>query len=138
MQLQTSASWIPVDDVQTVAPVLISGTAWATNPGLRPLPGFQPRVLAVRGFPGVDELAVDLSDDELFALDRATDGNGLTINLKLQATLLRAEPTIHPVVGQEITMQIPPGRWLELLEGAGVAVGITLRIPSPLTETGAD
>jgi hypothetical protein len=37
---------------------------------------------------------------------------------------------------QDFSVRIPRSRWIELLDGVGRAVGITLRIPSPLTDPG--
>jgi hypothetical protein len=75
-----------------------------------------------------------LSDDQLVALERTRGENDLALRLKLQATLLHGDEAIHPIAQEETQFRIPRARWLELLDQVGSEVGITLRIPSPLTD----
>lgn len=94
----------------------------------------QPQVLTVRGYAASEELAIDLSDDQLVALERARGENDIVFNLKLQVTLLPPVRDVHPVASEEAQVRIARGRWSELLDQVGTEVGITLRVPSPLTD----
>lgn len=131
LPIQVTGTWL---DPGSNAPTLLTGTVWTDQP-FRWLAGLQPQVVRVRGYQVGEELVIDLSDDQLIALERARGENDLVLRLKLQATLLHANEAIHPVTQEETQFRIPRSRWLELLDQVGTEVGIVLRVPSPLTDT---
>lgn len=130
-----SASWLNSDDWPAVVPLLLTGAAWTTNPGpgLRAMAGLMPATWSVRGFLLQEDLTFDLSDDELYALDSRSGLDPVAINFKLHATLLGDAEGIDPVSGQDFDIHSPRSRWIELLDSVGAGVGITLRVPNPLT-----
>ncbi len=140
LKFDVSASWLDPTKVSAVMPTLVTGAAWTTNPGpgLRPMAGLRTAMFSVRGYSLQEDLVFDLSDDELYVLDSRSGLDAITINLKLQATLLGINPGIYPVSAQDFDIRIPRSRWIELLDGVGAGVGITLRIPSPLTDAGGE
>ncbi|HSY15262.1 MAG TPA: hypothetical protein VK816_04680 [Jatrophihabitantaceae bacterium] len=140
LKFDVSASLLDPQEVSAVMPILVTGAAWTTNPGpgLRPLPGLRTAMFSVRGYSLQEDLVFDLSDDELYVLDRTSGLDAIAINFKLQATLLGTDPAVYPVSAQDFDLRIARSRWIELLDGVGAGVGITLRIPSPLTDAGGE
>jgi hypothetical protein len=138
MKFDVSASWLAPDEVSAVIPVLVTGAAWTTNPGpgLRPMAGLQTAMFTVRGYSLQEDLVFDLTDDELHVLDSQSGLDAIRINFKLDATLLGTDPGVYPVAHQDFDIHLPRSRWTELLDGVGAGVGITLRVPSPLTDAG--
>ena len=134
LPVQVTGTWLNPGEVNSNAPTLLTGTVWTDQPYFRWLAGLQPQVLTVRGYQVGEELVIDLSDDQLVALERTRGENDLALRLKLQATLLHGDEAIHPIAQEETQFRIPRARWLELLDQVGSEVGITLRIPSPLTD----
>ncbi len=136
LKFDVSASWLDPNEVSAVMPVLVTGAAWTTNPGpgLRPMAGLQTAMFKVRGYSLQEDLVFDLSDDELYVLDSQSGLDAIRINFKLDATLLGTDPGVYPVSHQDFDVHLSRSRWIELLDGVGAGVGITLRVPSPLTD----
>lgn len=132
--ITVTGTWLNPEDATANAPTMLFGAAWTGLPNYRWLASVQPQVLTVRGYAASEELVIDLSDDQLVALERARGENDVVLNLKLQATLLLPVRDVHPVASEEARVRIARGRWSELLDQVGTEVGITLRVPSPLTD----
>jgi hypothetical protein len=97
--------------------------------------GLQPEVITVYGsMGGGQQLTIDLSDDQLIALERARGEDDVILRLDLKATLLQPPAGTHPVADEQATLRIPRHRWLQLLDQAGTEVGIVIRVRSPLTD----
>lgn len=133
LRFTVTAGWLDTEENE-LEPILITGDTWLPTTGLRPLPGFLPILITARGYPSQEHIYVDLTDDELVAIHEASGGNGVTINLKLQATLLVPHPGIKTVMDADFDVRIPRSRWTEVLDEAGREISITLRVPSPLTD----
>lgn len=135
-RFDVSASWLTSEEQSAVVPLMVTGSAWTVNPGpgLRAMAGLQPTTWRVRGWPMRDDLTFDLSDDELYVLDSRSGLDAIEINFKLRATPLRDIEAIYPVSEQDFNIRVPRSRWTELLDGVGAGVGITIRVPSPLTD----
>ncbi len=131
----TYASWLPKDGSTSNTAVILTGEAWLNVPSYRWFAGFLPQVAIVRGFPTDVPLAIDLSDEQLIALDALRGAGDITLGLTVNATLLGSDPAIHPVASANYSFVIKGSRWLELLGQIGHEVGITLRVPSPLTDS---
>jgi hypothetical protein len=135
LPIQVTGTWLDPDEVSSNAPTLLVGEVWIDQPNFRWLVGLQPQVLTVRGYQAPEDLVIDLSDDQLIALERARGENDLVLRLKLQATLLFANEAVHPVAQEDTQFRISRSRWSELLDQVGTEVGIVLRVPSPLVDS---
>lgn len=135
VQAQITGSWLdPEDPSNSLASVLLTGSVWTEQPGHRPLASLNPIVLTVRGFPTHETLSFTLTDDQVMELERARGENDLGLRLDLQATLLQPPAGIHPIAEEQGPLRIPRGDWTNLLDQLGTEVGITVRVPSPLTD----
>jgi hypothetical protein len=79
-------------------------------------------------------LAFWLADGQLIVLEGSRAGADLRLRLNVQATLL-APPTfdgLHPVCAQQLTTSVSSPTWE--LDQAETEVGLTLRLPGPLTD----
>lgn len=112
LPIQVTSTWLDPGEVSSNAPTLLTGSAWTDQPYFRWLAGLQPQVVTVRGYLVGEELAIDLSDDQLIALESARGENDVVLRLKLQATLLHANQTIHPIAQEETQLRIPRSRCL--------------------------
>lgn len=134
LPFQATATWLDQADPKSNAPALLTGTVWTDQPGYRWLTGFQAQVLTLRGYLVGEELTIDLSDDQLIALERARGEDDLSLVLNLQAVLLAGVPDVHPVATNQFRLRIARARWVDVLEQVGAGVSILLRVPSPLTD----
>ena len=135
VQAKVTGTWLKPDEPLSNAAMLLTGTVWTEQPSYRWLAGLEPQVLTLRGYQVSEELAIDVADDQLIALERARGEDDIVLTLKLQATLLAATPVVYPVVREEVGYRIPRTLWLELLDQVGSEVGIVIRVPSPLTDS---
>lgn len=133
LRAKVTGSWLAADDPAALAQALLTGAVWIDQPSFW-VGGFEPEVLTVRGYQVSEELILSLSDDQLIAMDGARGDGDVVLRLDLQATLLGADPSVYPVNRQQAQFRIPRSMWLELLDRAGAAVAITLRVPSPLAD----
>lgn len=135
LHVEVTGTWLNPDEPTSTAAVLVTGTLWTDLPTFRWVSGLEPQVLTIHGYQVGEELVVDVTDDQLIALERARGEGDVALRLKLQASLLGVGPTVYPVPQEEVSLRIPPSRWLELLDQVGTEVGIVLRVPSPLTDS---
>jgi hypothetical protein len=133
--VQVTATWLTNDEPPAATPVLIVGSVWSDQPYFRWFAGVEPQVLALRGYPAGEELALSLSDEQLIALERDRGEGDVSFVIKLQATLLPPAEGVHPVMQEDVMLRIPRARWMELLDQVGSEVGILVRVPSPLTDS---
>lgn len=132
-----SASWLVNQAEPKPNPALLTGTVEVEARGQRWLAGLEPRVLPLRGYPVSEQLLVSTSDEQLIALDQARGDGEFSLVLTLQLTLLDPPDAIYPITDTQVSIRVPRGRWLELLDQLGSEVGILIRVPSPLTEATA-
>ena len=84
------------------AALLLTGTVWADLPSMRWLGSLMPQTLILRGYPvPSEELAIDLPDHQLIAIEDARGEGDLRLTVKLQGALLRPGPDVHPVAAWE-------------------------------------
>jgi hypothetical protein len=112
LPVRVTGTWLDPDAPTSNTAALLTGTVWTDQPHFRWLAGLQPQILTVHGFQVGEELVIDLSDDQLIALERARGENDIVMTIKLQATLIGAEPSVHPVAHEETQFRIPRARWL--------------------------
>ncbi len=128
-----SASWLVNQAEPASSPALLTGTVEVEARGQRWLAGLEPRVLTLRGYPVSEQLLISTSDEQLIALDQVRGDGEFSLVLTVQLTLLDPPDAIHPVTDTQVSIRVPRGRWLELLDQLGSEVGILIRVPSPLT-----
>lgn len=117
--------------------LLLEGQIWLGD-GLKPVAALTPQVLTLRGFPcSGEQVAICLTDDQLVALELARRSDDLRFRVDLQVTVLGQPSSVHPSQTTQVGYRIAARRWLELLDQAGAEVGITVRVPSPLTDSAA-
>jgi hypothetical protein len=136
LPLECSTSWLTALGSQSSTPLMLTGHValdGATTGALAPLESV---VLALRPYPTSEHLAFWLADDQLIVLERSRAGADLRLRLNVQATLL-APPTfdgLHPVRDQQLTTSVSAAAWDQVLDQAKTEVGVTLRLPSPLSD----
>ncbi|MDK3257004.1 hypothetical protein [Blastococcus capsensis] len=134
LRISVHGAWLDPSDSQTSAAVIVEGTVDGGSP-LRPLSGIQARVMNVRSFPINERLVVLLSDEQLLQLEVDRGDGDVELQLDLSATVLNLPPGEYPTYDAQIAYRIPARRWLELMDSAGRLIGITVRVPSPLTDS---
>jgi len=126
-------TWLDAQNPEANASLLVQGYLWV-GPQMKPVTQIGARVLTVRGYQVSESLDLTLTDDQLIALEPERQDNGVELVIDLQTTLLGAPPGVYPTGNSQTSYRIPRHRWLELLDQVGAAVGITVRVPSPLTD----
>src|SRR3954451_20359056 len=71
VNLKATATWLDADNTDDNAQTLLTGVMLFEQPGYRWLGSIPPQVLDLRGFMTSDSLSIDLSDDQLIAVERA-------------------------------------------------------------------
>ncbi len=132
-----SASWLVNQAEPTPTPALLIGTVEVEARGQRWLAGLEPRVLPLRGYSVSEQLLISTADEQLIALDHARGDGEFSLVLHLQLTLLGPSAEIYPIRDTQVSVRVPRGRWLELLDQLGSEVGILIRVASPLTDATA-
>jgi hypothetical protein len=133
--ITSRATWLKQEPASETTPLLLTGTVWIEQTGAGRLGGLEPQVLQLRGYDASEKVIVDLSDDQLVALERGRGGDDITFRFDLQATLLQPQDGMHPVTNDQVTVRVPRARWIELLDQAGTEVGVLIRVPRPLTDS---
>ena len=130
--VSTQALWLDPEDPSSAGALLLEATAWLDGPH-RFVGAFATRSLSLRGFPVTDPLVLALPDEQLIALDALRDGNDVALRLDVTATVVGGGAG-HLVPGSgQVTYRIAASHWDGLLDTAGAYVGVTVRVPSPLT-----
>jgi hypothetical protein len=70
----------------------------------------------------------------MIAFECARVDSDVELTLDLSATVLALPGGVELTVTSQTRYRIPAHRWLEQLDNVGAAVGITIRVPSPLTD----
>src|SRR4051794_28359486 len=130
----TRATWLAEEPSTENALVLLVGAAWVEQTGGRWLGAVQPQTVVVRGYTVSEKLTIDLSDEQLIALERARGEQDIVLRLDVQATLLSPPEGVHARAEAQVSVRISGTRWLELLDQAGTEMGVLVRVRSPLTD----
>lgn len=117
----------------STAPVIMEGFMWS-GPGMAPVAPIGARVVTLCDFPVPAPLEVTLTDDQLIAFECARLDGDVELTLDLSVTVLAAPGGMEPTVTSQTRYRIPSEQWLKQLDNVGAAVGITIRVPSPLTD----
>jgi hypothetical protein len=133
-QVSVSCTWLEREEPKGAA-MLLLGRLWACNVGMRPLATMVPQTLDMRGYQVQEKLAFAITSDQLLALDAQRGKDPLVLTLDLDATLLDA-PGLHLKSACQVALRIDEGQWLRHLDQVGKELGITIRVPSPLTDPG--
>jgi len=136
LPLECSTSWLAACGSQYSTPLMLTGHVALDGAATGALALLEPVVVALRPYPTSEYLAFWLADDQLIVLESSRAGADLRLRLHVQATLL-APPTfdgLHPVCDQQLTTSVSAAAWEQILDQAKTEVGVTLRLPSPLTD----
>jgi hypothetical protein len=137
VSMKATATWLDAESSSDHAQALLTGTVLMEQPGYKWLAAMHPQVLSLRGFMTSDSISIELSDDQLIALDRASGDGGIALRCKLKTTLMHPPAEVYPVTEEEVTVRIPRTRWVELLDQAGAEVGIVIRLAMPVQDPAA-
>ena len=128
--VKTHAPWL---DDDATARVLMEGFVWLDQP-MKAVGALVPQVMTLRSYPVLERLLLTVSDEQLIAIDGAHGVSDVALRLDLQGTLLQAPATTHPTYATQVGYRVPLPRWLQLLDQVGTEVGISVRVPSPLSD----
>lgn len=134
LELSHQALWLDPEDHAATAVVLLGGTA-RLDPDNRLVGAFAPRTLGAYGFPvGGDWLELQLSDEQLVALDIARGPGDFALRIDVTATVISGQGGHRAPYTAQLSYRIPAPLWHQILDAAGAEVGVTVRVPSPLTQ----
>ncbi|GAB3439017.1 hypothetical protein GCM10027517_11940 [Phycicoccus ginsengisoli] len=132
IQIFLQAPWLPAEPADARA-VLSLDVAIDVETAQQQGPlGHTHASYSVRQYRTNETLTVVLTDDQLLALEALASRDGLRLQIDLDATLFEAQ-TAPTTATTQMRPHITHTRWLELLDQAGAAVAITVRVPSPLS-----
>lgn len=131
--MTTNARWLDDPDPAAVGVALLEGFVWLDQSSL-PVGAFVPHTVNLRGFAVRDALVLMLTDEQLIALEILRGVGDLLLRFDLTATVLAGGAGhLVPASGQ-VNYRVPAAAWDGLLDAAGAQIGITVRVPSPLTD----
>ena len=138
LKLGIHGTWLDSKNHSDCTPLLLSGYLEATVHGTRRVAAFPTHTVTLYGWKVNDDISFALSTDQLLALDAERNtGGDMQLTLRLSGTLLRELQVVHPDSTAQLSFTLSVAEWLALLDQAGSEVGITVRVPSPLTDDGA-
>lgn len=117
-----------------VAPILLTGRVYVEDGHLMIAP-LRARVINLFHEPRPYDLEFSVSDDQITAIDRARERGDVRLAIDIEATLLRSPGDVYPIQTDQERTQIAAATWIDLLDQAGREIGITIRVPSPLSST---
>jgi hypothetical protein len=103
-------SWLDKDGADT-AQVLTTGRVWVDRAGPRWVGELGTQVITVRGYAVSHDLLIDVTDDQLVALERGRTDGDLRFQVDLQVTLLNAPEKVYPVKQSQIAFRVTASRW---------------------------
>jgi hypothetical protein len=128
------APWLDAKRSDGTAVLLVEGYIWVGQ-HMRAIGPIAARAMTVRGWEVPQSIDVTLTDDQLIGLEATRrDHEDVELVIDLQTTLLGVPTGVHPTATSQTRLGIRWQRWLEVLDGVGAAVGIVIRVPSPLTD----
>lgn len=133
IQVSLQAPWLPAESADARA-VLTFDVAIDVEAGQQQGPlGHTHATYTVHRGPTNETLTVLLTDDQVLALEARASQDGLRLQVDLDATLFEGQAA--PVTATtQMRHHVTRTRWLELIDQAGAAVAITVRVPSPLSD----
>ena len=135
-----TAGWLDAADTRAVAsePLHLAGALWSTNGGgFAKVGDLAPRMIGLRGFPVSEAITVQLTTDQLLALEGRRDGDALALTLRVAATLPAAGPDRYAHRDSDVSLRVEAATWVRMLDGAGTETSVVLRVPAPVVDPGA-
>jgi hypothetical protein len=121
----------------TSAVTILSGSVENdSNPSAPWVGQFDTEVVTWKSYPTTSYLSLTLTDDQLVDLDRTRANKPLNLRITLKSTLLDLPPGLYPVVEEQIRYTISHEKWMRLLDRAGLAVGLLIRVAGPILDAG--
>jgi hypothetical protein len=114
------------------AQTLVTGEVWCSNaPGSPWVGALVPQVHTLRPFSYNTWLAVQVSDDQLIALDKARDDKPLNLRIDIKSTLFQPAEGFYPVAEDQFTVSADGPDWAKLLDQVGLQTGFLIRVAGP-------
>ncbi|BCY11101.1 hypothetical protein L3i22_061890 [Actinoplanes sp. L3-i22] len=127
---EVSADWLAQQS--DTAQVLVTGEVWCANAPSAPwLGALVPQVQTFRLFTTSTWFAVQVTDDQLIALDKARDNKTLDLRVDVKSTLLHPGDGFYPVAEDQFTASVDEPEWTKLLDRVGVLTGFLIRVAGP-------
>lgn len=124
------ADWLT--EQQDTAQVLVTGEVWCNNSPAAPwLGALVPQVQTFRSFPTSTWFAVQVTDDQLIALDKAREDKALNMRIDIKSTLLHHGEGFYPVAEDQFAVSTDESEWAKLLDRVGVQTGFLIRVAGP-------
>jgi hypothetical protein len=123
------ATWLADQDFHTAATFLLTGSVWSASAGHRFVGSLQPRCVNVRGVDVNDNLFLDVSSDQLAALNATRLHSDLELRINIEATWLDAPPDTFPTVSAESTLRVNAPAWSRLLDDNNIELTVAIRVP---------
>ncbi|MGA5304613.1 hypothetical protein ACPCHT_32210 [Nucisporomicrobium flavum] len=125
--------WLKDSDA---AQALVTGDVWCNNSPAFPWVGaLVPQVVTLRPFSANTWLAVQVSDDQLLALEKARADRPLDLRVNLKSTLLHPGEGFYLVAEDQFTWSISPSDWAQILDKVGLQTGFLIRVAGPFADS---
>ncbi len=133
LSMRSQADWLDPEATPATVSLLVEGEIW-WDQAMGPFATLPAKVLTLRGYPVSENWPLHLSDEQLIAIESRRGIGDLVFRLDLAGTFLHEAASIHPTQTTQIGYRIAVSDWLVMLDQIGAEVGITVRVPSPLTD----
>ena len=117
-------------------PMILDGFV-SVGPQMTPVGRIGAHVVTLHDYQVSAPIEAMLSDEQLIALESARGAGDVELTFDLSTTLFATPSGVESSVTSQTRYRIPAHRWLEQLDNVGAAVGITIRVPSPLADASA-
>jgi hypothetical protein len=114
-------------------PIILDGFV-SVGSQLKPITRIGAHVVTLHDYQVSAPIEALLSDEQLIALESERGAGDVELTFDLSTTLLETPNGVESSITSQTRYRIPSHRWLEQLDNVGAAVGITIRVPSPLTD----
>ncbi|MEV4199632.1 hypothetical protein [Micromonospora globbae] len=90
-----------------------------------------PLPITWRSFPLSEWLTVQVTDDQLTALNQSRGAGELNLRVNLRSLLLQAPEGFHALAEDQMNLSIVEPVWLGMLDRVGVETGFLIRVAGP-------
>ena len=128
------ASWLDAHTPESTSAILVSGTAWSSGGAPLRIGPLGTRVVNLRGSDvDGDSLGLELSNDQLIALDANRRDSDLELRVDVTVTVLSPPGDAFPSYGpMQCIVRVHRESWLRLLDQNQIEVTLAIRVPMPL------
>jgi hypothetical protein len=133
LALKLHAPWLPAQPSNAGAVLSVQAAVDVEVANQHGPLGHAGATYTVRLYPTNETLSLLLTDEQLLALESGGSQDGLRLLIDLTSTLFSSTSASVTTTNQ-MRHHVTRNRWFELLDQAGTAVAVTVRVPSPLTD----